>query len=80
MLHMSKYIYASDSKLKNNNVKTGIEDYLGGDHDISSDVSSSIFCHRNLESEDYKILVFLADTHSIRNVSAKNPDVFTEGV
>ena len=77
---MSKYIYSSDSKLKNNNVKTGIENYLGEDHDISSDVSSSIFCRRNLESEDEKILVFLADTHSIRNVSTKSPDMFKEGV
>ena len=77
---MSKYIYSSDTKIKNNNVTTGIENYLGEDHDIPSDVSSSIFCHRNLESKDDKILVFLADAHSIRNVSTKNSDVFEEGV
>ena len=80
MLHMSKYMYSSDSKLENNNFKTGIEDYLEDDHYVSSDSSSSIFCHRNLESKDDKILVFLGDTHSIRNISVENPDVFMEGV
>ena len=79
-IYMSKYIYSSDSRLKNNNIKTGMEDYLKKDGDILSDASSSILCHRNLESGDNKILVFLHDTQFIRNVSSENPDMVQKGV